>query len=61
MDADLTTADIRMDDGELSVEEVRRALDSEDPEIRRHVLTFLSILQTHVLHESENFRYGGCR
>jgi para-nitrobenzyl esterase len=60
-DADPDDVRLQMDADELSVAEVRRALDAEAPEIQRTVRAFLAGNQPYAVFEPGDYEFGRCR
>jgi para-nitrobenzyl esterase len=56
LDADLKHAQIGMDSRELSIAGIRRALDNEPAELRRHVLAMASAVQPFLPYEPGDFQ-----
>jgi carboxylesterase type B len=61
LDADLNDAMIRMDNEEVSMMSVRRALDAEDPMVRKHVMTLLMAFQYYAAYEPGQYEYNPCK
>ena len=57
LDADLQQAQITMDTQELSVSAVRRALDTEPAELRKHVLAVASVIMPFIVYEPGAYEF----
>jgi para-nitrobenzyl esterase len=60
LDADMTKAQIRMDNEEVSVASARYALDAEDPGVQMHVKILMSIFQPYAAYETGHYEYNTC-
>jgi len=58
LDANLEHAEIGMGTGELSIAGIRRALDNEPVDLRRHVLKLASVVQPFIPYEPGDFEFA---